>query len=246
MNLKRISAVAFTALFILCSLAVNAQQQRFRIGMKGSLNMSWIAPSTKNISRVGSSIGYSYGLMGDFNFQKYYSLSTELVLTDISGSFQYTNLLKFTDPETQSTTSHDNVQYDYNMNYVQIPVSLKFKTKEFGYWTYWAQFGFAPSFLTKATADITGKTIGTLFDDPTDIRVNKSANDEFHFDNFKDEVFVLRFPLIIGAGIEYSLAGNTSLYTGIRFDNDFIDMLAADKDVIAKTKFVSLNVGAFF
>lgn len=227
---------------ILLSLTANAQDQRFRIGLKFSGNLSWISPGTKNIERVGNSVGYSYGVMGDYNFQKYYALSTELLFTDIAGSFVYNDLLKYTD--SMGTTSHTNVQYDYKFKYLQLPVSIKFKTKEFGYWTYWAQFGLAPSFLTKATADISGKTVP--FDDPTNIRVNKKENDIYHYDNFDDKVFFMRLPLIIGAGVEYSVAGNTALYAGIRIDNNFLNTYVADDKTEAKNNFVSLNVGVFF
>lgn len=220
----------------------NAQEQRFRLGMKFSGNLSWITPVSKNIERVGTSVGYSYGLMGDFNFQKYYAFSTEILFTDIAGSISHRNLLTYTD--SAGTTSHSGVQYDYRLKYVQVPLSIKLKTKEFGYWTYWAQFGVAPSFLTAATADISGKTVP--FDDPTKIRVNKSENDQYEYDNFNDKVFLIRTPLIFGAGVEYSLAGNTALYAGFRMDNDLLDMFNADKNVTGKNKFASLNIGVFF
>ena len=242
MKMKTIATTALVVFFLSVSYNANAQDQRFRIGMKFSGNMSWITPATKNIDRVGTSGGYSYGLMGDYNFQKYYSLSAELLFTEVAGSIVHTDLLKYTD--STGTTSHSNVQYDYRTTYVQVPISMKFKTKEFGYWTYWAQFGTAPSFLISARADITGKTVP--FDDPTDIRVNKSENDNYHYDNFDDKAFLLRMPLMIGAGVEYSLAGNTSLYAGLRIDNDFIDMFVADDNTIGKNRIASLNVGVFF
>jgi hypothetical protein len=241
MNLKTIATTALAVLLIGISYNANAQDQRFRIGMKFSGNLSWITPVSKEIDKVGTSVGYSYGLMGDYNFQKYYALSAEILLTDIAGTIVHTDQLKLAD---STPSSHSNVQYDYRMTYVQVPISVKFKTKEFGYWTYWAQFGTAPSFLTSARADISGKTVP--FDDPTDIRVNKSGNDDYHYDNFDDKVFVLRMPLIVGLGAEYSLAGNTALYAGLRMDNDFIDMFTADKRIIGKSKFESLNIGVFF
>ena len=191
---------------------------------------------------MGTSAGYSYGLMGDYYFQKYYALSTELLFTDIGSSILHGDLLYHTD-SSGSRTAHQSVQYDYKLKYVQLPISIKFRTKEFGYWTWWAQFGTAPSFLTQAKADITGKTVP--FEDPTDIHVNKKTSDDYEFDNFEDKVTFLRMPIIIGAGFEYGLAGNTSLYSGIRIDNNFVDMFR-DKFTTAKNNFVSLNVGIFF
>ncbi len=242
MNLKRLSTFIFTVATILFSLNANAQDQRFRIGLKFSANLSWISPVSRNIEKVGSSLGTSYGVMADYNFQKYYALSMEFLFTDIAGSMIHTDRLQYTD--SNGSTSHSNVQYDYKFKYLQLPISIKFKTKEFGYWTYWAQFGLAPSFLTQATADISGKTVP--FDDPTDIRVNKTINDEFHYDNFDDKIFFMRLPLIMGAGVEYSIAGNTALYAGIRMDNNFLNIFVADDITQAKNNFASFNVGVFF
>ncbi len=245
MKLKSIAYKGFFALLIITSLEANAQDQRFRVGMKFSGNLSWFSPVSKNIDRVGTTLGYSYGLMGDYNFQKYYALSAELLFTEIGGSMQHRDLL-MSKNDSSTVKNHSDVRYDYRLKYVQLPISIKFKTKEFGYWTYWAQFGTSPSFLTTAIADISGKTVESAFDDPTNIRVNKKENDDYHFTNFEDKVFLLRMPLMIGAGVEYKLAGNTSLYGGIRVDNDFINTFNADDATNAKSRFVSLNVGVFF
>ena len=128
MNLKSIATTALAVLLFGISYNANAQDQRFRIGMKFSGNLSWISPVTKNIDKVGTSGGYSYGIMGDYNFQKYYALSAELLLTDISGSIVHTDLLKHTDT-ANGTTSHSNVQYDYRTTYVQLPISFKYQNK---------------------------------------------------------------------------------------------------------------------
>lgn len=243
MNLKRTILVCLTfVLTTVFSVHSQAQDQRFRVGLKFSGNLSWISPVTKNIDQNGTGVGMSYGLMGDYNFQKYYAFSTELIFTHISGGINYKDQLTYTDT-SGSKRSFNNVKYDYKFRYIQIPLSIKFKTKELGYITYWAQFGIAPSFLMEAKADISGNQ---PFDDPTEIRVNKKENDIYHFDNFNDKVFFMRMPLIIGAGIEYSLAGNTSLYTGLRLDNNFLTIFNADDHTSAKNHYVGLNVGVFF
>lgn len=243
MNLKVTTILSLTTLFFwMGTQNVQAQDQRFRIGLKFSGNMSWITPTTKNIESAGNGVGISYGLMGDYNFRKYYALSTELILTSMAGGIKHTDLLKHTN-DVGSTSSYQDITYDYKFQYLQLPVSIKFKTKELGYITYWAQFGLAPSFLLEAKADMTGRT---PFEDPTEIRVNKSENDIYHFDNFNDKVFFLRMPLIIGGGIEYSLAGNTSLYAGVRIDNNFLSIFNADDLTSAKNQYVGLNVGVFF
>jgi Outer membrane protein beta-barrel domain len=243
MNLKRTIIVCMSCLLLVAwAKQANAQDQRFRFGLKLSGNLSWIAPATKNIESSGNGFGISYGVMGDYNFQKFYALSTELIFTNISGGIKHTDLLQYT-PDSGGTMSYQDINYDYNFKYLQLPVSIKFKTKEMGYITYWAQFGLAPSFLIEAKADITGRT---PFDDPSEIRVNKSINDVYHFDDFDDKIFFFRMPLIIGGGIEYSLAGNTSLYTGIRMDSNFLTIFNSDDRTSAKNHYVGLNLGVFF
>lgn len=210
----------------------------FRFGLKASGNLNWIKPNSKNIETGGTALGFSYGLMGDYYFAENYALSTELIITHFNGSINHNDTL-FTDKG-----GFTGVGYDYKLRYIQIPLSIKFKTKEIGYITYWAQFGIAPSFLIRARADITGAD--NAFNDPTEIPINSKEGDSYAFKNFDDNIFFARLPLIIGAGIEYNLAGSTSLYTGLRMDNGFSNIFVADDKTKAINNILSLNVGVFF
>jgi hypothetical protein len=219
------------------------QSQQFRIGLKAQGNLSWLTTVSKNLTNEGVGFGYSYGIMGDYNFARFYALSAELLLTEFSTSMSHNDSLSYT--QNGNTTNYGGVKHDYQYRYLQLPVSLKFKTKEIGYITYWAQFGLAPSFLLRARADIRGSNPFEA-NDPTRILVNKTEGDDFEFDNFNDKVSFIRVPLIIGAGIEYSLAGNTSLYTGVRIENSFTNVFPADDRTDAKNNMFSLAAGFFF
>ena len=63
--------------------------------------------------------------------------------------------------------------------------------------------------------------------------------------DFKDDVSVLRFSMIMGAGVEYKISGNTMLNIGLRFDNGLNDFLR-DKAAIGRSNFMALNLGLFF
>lgn len=224
---------------------------RFRFGLKGSANINWIKSNSKNVENGGAKLGYSYGLMGDYNFTDNYAISTEFLITQINAN------LSFVSPMKQSTTlKGDSVQHTFSdagavfkLRYVQIPVSIKFKTKEIGLVTYWAQFGFAPCFLANAKADYTGVQ---PVDDYTKLDVNDSDNDIYHLVDtrddvlFNDRVFFMRLPLIIGGGIEYNLSGNTSLYTGLRIDNGFTNTFNKDEKTKANLNYLSITAGIFF
>ncbi|MBL0314883.1 MAG: hypothetical protein IPP69_03560 [Flavobacteriales bacterium] len=83
--------------------------------------------------------------------------------------------------------------------------------------------------------------------------------------DIKDDIKLFRSSLIIGAGIEYNLSGNSSLLAGITFNNGFSNMLNNEGvtldstgkpqifnkkpetfDLNAIGNFISLNVGFMF
>ncbi len=238
--MKRSTATGLILLFLSISTITKAQDNNLRFGIKGSANICWIKPDSKSIEKEGTKLGFSYGLMGDFYFAENYAFSTELLITHYNFGMTYVDTLF----PKNSQVSKTDIDYEYKTRYVQVPLSIKFKTKEIGYVTYWAQFGVAPSFLIRARADIVGAD--DVFDDPTDIHVNDKEGDDYHFANFDDKISPLRIPLIVGAGIEYNLSGNTSLYAGLRMDNGFTNIFGEDKKAEAISNFVSINAGFFF
>jgi len=76
--------------------------------------------------------------------------------------------------------------------------------------------------------------------------VNSTEGDPFTVNNFDDKVFLFRLPLIIGGGVEYRMAGNTSLQGGVRIANTLTDMFVKDKTAIAKNNYFALSVGVLF
>jgi hypothetical protein len=224
---------------------------RFRFGLKGSANINWVKANSKNVENGGARLGYSYGLMGVYNFTDNYAISTEFLITQINANIAFVN------PMRQSATlkgdsmlhTFDEAGAVFKIKYVQIPISIKFKTKEIGLVTYWAQFGFAPCFLANAKADYTGVQPVEEYEK---LLVNDDANDLYHLVDFKDDVlfndrvFFMRLPLIIGGGIEYNLSGNTSLYAGLRVDNGLTNTFNKDEKTKANLNYVSITAGIFF
>lgn len=244
-------------LFIIVSMlfaasVVQAQEQsKFRFGLKGALNLGWSKAESKNIGGNGMALGYAYGLMGDYYFQKNYALSTEFLFSHVHNKFQ------FEQPMYQSSDVDNNGKIDtfnlvsarFRSQYLQIPLSMKFRTKEIGYLTYWAQFGVGPGFLISAKADYEGvEPVG----DYEDLPVNDKSSDVYHLADvktgasFDDKVFFFRFPVIIGAGIDYKMAGNASLHLGLRIENSFSDVFLKDDAVKLNNNLISLSTGVFF
>lgn len=250
MNFNRLLIIVFLISF---SKNVSAQSNgnAFRFGLKTALNFGWTNANSKNISNDGLAMGFSYGIMGDFNFQKNYALSTEIIFTHIHNRFSFDSPMAQSKDldKNQMIDTFSSVSVKYKNQYLQVPLSMKFRTKEIGYITYWGQFGVAPGFLINSKTDWEGVQ-------PTDDYLNLSTNDNesdaYHLidvesgEVFNDRSAFFRFPVIIGAGIEYGLAGNASLYTGFRVENSFSDLLLKDKKTKANVNVLSLNVGVFF
>ncbi|MFY0644512.1 MAG: PorT family protein [Bacteroidia bacterium] len=239
--------VAILVLGLLLSHNSFAQEKsnEFKFGLKGSMNIGWIAPNSKSVERVGTNIGFSYGPMADYYFKPNYAVSMELLISQINGGIMINSDQIFLSDSTATVVN--GLTYTYKNQYVEIPLSLKFRTKEIGYMTYWANFGVAPAFLINAKASITG-TLPTDISllDPTDYKTNDNEGDAFTTNNFDDQVFLARVPLIIGGGIEYKMAGSTSIYAGVRFNNSFSDMFVKDKSISAQNNYFSINAGVFF
>lgn len=243
----KLRSLTYTTLLLLFCLAAStssqAQYQQFRLGLKAAGNVGWITPKSKAIENNGTKVGFAFGLMSDYHFQQNYALNTELLILRLNGSVGFNNDLTV----SGDSNTYSNVNYDYKIQYIEIPISIKFKTREIGNMTYWANFGLAPGFTFGAKADQSGSLPQKFLDeDPTNIPVNKSDGDAFEFSNFEDDVFIARLPLIVGGGIEYGLAGNTSLYAGVRSNNGFTDIFVKDKNISATNSYFSIDVGLFF
>ena len=239
--MKNVTILVFGMLITQLSFA----QGEFRFGLKGSSNFGWVGGTSKNIVNDGTTVALGYGIMGDYYFKPNYGISAEIMLSNIKSKFTVTEPLVFN--SVPSDTVND-LRYEYNIQYLDIPLTMKFRTKEIGNMTYFGQFGVSMGFALNAKTSIVSSGLPKFISDqePTEYRVNDAEGDAFTVNNFDDKVFLFRLPLIIGGGVEYKMAGSTSLQIGVRIANAFTDMFVKDKTAIAKNNYVALSVGVLF
>ena len=239
--MKNVTILVFGMLITQLSFA----QGEFRFGLKGSSNFGWVGGTSKNIVNDGTTVAFGYGIMGDYYFKSNYGISAEIMLSNIKSKFKVTEPLAFN--SAMSDTVND-LRYEYNIQYLDIPLTMKFRTKEIGDMTYFGQFGVSMGFALNAKTSIvsTGLPKSISDQEPTEYRVNGAEGDAFTVNNFDDKVFLFRLPLIIGGGLEYKMAGSTSLQGGVRIANTFTDMFVKDKTAIAKNNYVALSIGVLF
>ncbi|MDG2454691.1 MAG: porin family protein [Bacteroidia bacterium] len=241
MNIKNVAMLALGMLLTQLSFA----QGEFRVGLKGQANFSWLGGTNKTLENDGVKFGFAYGIMGDYYFKDNYGLSGEILLSTVKSKFNLNAPQAFTKLASDDTLA--SLNYEYTIQYLELPISMKFCTNEIGNVTYWSNFGFSPGFALSARTSISGDFSQAVINaDPTDYKVNDGEGDEFTVSGFDDKVFLFRLPLIIGGGIEYKMAGSTSLQAGVRYANTFTDVFVKDKTVDAKNNYFAISVGVLF
>ncbi|RZL34547.1 MAG: PorT family protein [Pedobacter sp.] len=203
---------------VLFAATTNAQEKNgFRLGLTAHPNFGFI--KAEGGKGNGTNLGFTYGLLGDFNFAENYSFATGLTITTINGKSTEINPVQYTAPGT----------YDlkYKMQYLQIPLSIKLKTDEKDDMKFYGQFGLTTDFRLGARYDVEQGN--------TPLADGVKATDHTKF---------FRAGMLIGGGVEYRLSGKTSLLGGITYNNGLTNI--AKKPHSVKNHYVGINIGVFF
>jgi hypothetical protein len=196
---------------------VGFSQSDFQLGLKLSPNLSWLKPDTDGVESEGMKFGFNYGIVGDFNISENYAFSTGISIVNSGGKIVMPDVKEVSVNNT-SNSLPGKTEADIRIKYVEIPLTLKLKTNQIGYMTYYGQFGFGAGVNYDSEADTdftynTGNSSATLSEEGVD---------------YKDEINLLRASLIVGLGAEYNLSGSTSLTFGVTFNNGFTDVFSED------------------
>lgn len=225
--MKKLFVFVLSTFFLTTFL--NAQTEpKMHFGLKASPSLAWIMTDTKGISGNGTKFGFGYGLMTEFNFSSHYAFATGVDVNYRGGNLKLENDLN---DSTKST-----VEAKYTIQYVELPLTLKLKTTEIGYFTYYLQFGISPGINIRAKADT--KTT-------TQVGTHEATVVEDNDEDVKDGINNFNLSMIISGGLEYTLSGSTVLLTGITFNNGFLDIFDGDA-VKANSNFLALNIGILF
>jgi len=195
----------------------------FRLGLSTTPTIGWMKPAQGKSE--GIALGFSYGLLADFNFTANYSFSTGLNITTINGKSTEVNVMPYeslTDRMVQAV-----YRLKYKTQYLEIPLTVKLKTAAGEDIRWYGQFGLSNGFKLSSKLDY---------------QVDGFKKDN---DNISPYTNFYRAGLIIGGGAEIEIAKNTSLLAGLSFNNGFTSVKTKETNNV-KNNYLALNLGVFF
>ena len=190
-------------LFVLLAITIWTYGQNFRLGFTVSPQMSWMSSTSVAINNNQSKVGLDFGLMADFYLtpNQKYILNTGLTVTTHSARVKY----NMSDPfEFSGKTLPAQSEITYALKYLELPLTLKLRTKPVRRFTYYGQFGVAGYFNLSASAiSNDGVLDGSIV---------------------SEEISLFNAGMHLGGGAEYDVGGNTSLLIGVQYTNGFLDI----------------------
>ena len=223
--MKKIFVIMTVLLAITFSMKAQSDQ-KLHFGLKAAPSLVWLSTDSKGFASDGTKLGFGYGLITEFKFADHYAFATGIDVNYRGGKLKSSSTLG----NTTTVISSSN-----NLEYIEIPITLKLKTNEIGYFTYYLQAGLAPGLNIRARADVStstqvaGAQTQTTSEDGVDI---------------KDNINSFNLSMILGGGVEYTLSGSTVLLAGITFNNGFLDVSSGDDKT--NSNVLALTIGVLF
>lgn len=212
--------IFFIASFCLASL-LSVAQNDIRFGFELSPAVSWLTTDNSKINSNGSNLGLKLGMIGEYFFRENYSIVSGIGFHfNAGGRLFYEETIDTVSIWADADIPGDNIyeggaDFKYSLQYVEIPMGLKLRTREFGYLRYYVEPRITLGFNTQGKGNILSDA---AIDSEEDFNIQSSVN-------------LINLSWGIGAGTEYILSENTAIMAGISFQTGFTD-LTKDKNTL--------------
>lgn len=213
-----------TIILLLLLTPIIASAQSLRFSLLAEPQLSWMTPDKKDISSKGALLGINAGLGIDYFFAENYAFSTGLSINNTGGRLEYPDTLNFDTGEGMIRVPAGN-EITYRLQYINIPLGLKFKTNEIGYTTFTANLGVTPMINIRSRGtDISGS---------------------LEKDDIAEDIMLFNMNYFFNLGVQYSLGGSTALIGGLGYSSGFADVTSRSLDKITISS-VTLRLGILF
>lgn len=207
---KLVFIIVFTLLFT----SIHAQKLRF--SFLANPQLTWLSGNSNSYTTEGIYMGINTGLEADIFFTENYAFSTAIQLNNVRGVVSYTDSITYT-IDNDDLVLPANSEMQHRLQYLGIPLGLKFKTIEIGYSTYWINTGVTPMILLKSTVS--------------------DETETFDKTGFRDETRFFNMNIFVEGGLEYSLGGNTAIVAGLGYYSGFMDITKRNSESLQTQSF---------
>jgi hypothetical protein len=193
----------FLILILVAGKNLMAQEKNIRFGVFADPVIAWFSSDTKETKNDGARAGLNFGFTFNKYFDKNYSFSTGLSLLNAGGRLTNADSVEmaFNNFTTEVAPGEPMI---YRIQYLNIPLGLKFESDQIGYTRFFVDLGLDAKVVLGGKVDIPSHEIE-----------KEAAADELN-------LFNIGYHLMAGA--EYSLGGNTEMVFGIGYENNFLDV----------------------
>ncbi len=211
-------------IFVLMIIPCITSARDLRFIVFADPQVAWLSPEAGSIESAGIRGGLNAGFEMDNFFSTSYAFSTGLSINSIGGKLKFSNPFPVHFADFTDSIAPGNILI-YKLQYIDFPFGLKFTTREIGYSTIYVKLGFGTHLNIRSRADISARGIEN--------------------ENLKGEIALINLSYHFGAGVQYSLGGQTSVVAGFEYRHRFFD-IASSPHYKALLNSLSLRAGVLF
>lgn len=229
---------------------------RLRFGAFVAPNISWMKPTAATddgnqfkTENNGSRIGFTYGLMADYFFVQNYGIVTGVSINQTGGKIQATAI-----NSAAGTSKVVKAEFDYSLQYLDIPLALKLRTDNINGFRFFGQLGVSLGINISKKADYKV----SYYDAAS--RLRDTSGTKIKLTGAVTNIAPVMFQMNIGAGAEYPFSNKLTAYFGLffnngfapdatnpdKFDNDKLGYQGSFKDANTRLNNFALRLGLFF
>ncbi|MDX1684362.1 MAG: porin family protein [Saprospiraceae bacterium] len=199
--------------FVISGTAFAQISENLRFGFKTVPHVSWISTDDKSVESSNALTGLTLGTIAELYLSENYIITTGLGLTfSHGGSLIHRNGGRLLPDSELSDIIYDslpdNSKIRYNVQYLEIPVGFRMRSKEFGRF--------------RLTFEAPIITMGVKIKARGAIKADDLPDTED--ENINNEVNIFNLSYGFGAGTEYTITENISLLVSVQYKQGILDI----------------------